>query len=819
MVQNTMTSLISIIYRCFLAFSLLLLMGFLTACSDGSDSSHPEEKIVLLDLLPASTRGFLQLPAGARAVDGAWLEGSGDAVAPWRHGPVDILRYYSGQMDLVSNAEQLILAQPDLTGEEYVVLVDIEKNTGDALLDDVETESGGKYGGFSLLELTDNGLFLAKLNSRTWVIAPRNSLEQVIDVHVGSLPGIEESAIAAYLDGLDDTLPLYFIYGLPGLYGEVSVPGSGDASLNPAAVVRGAFGFNEGVLAGSMQFITSNAVGYTERLLGLLPEDSPAIIDAVDDTINIDITGLSGAADVLPLLKSLYIGMNAVDYAEAVTHGGNVPWMNFNVGENPNSIFINFEFTDKNQRDAFEAEHLPTGFTLAPLRILESDEPRYFLVLNIYQSSGGLVEGARAEWSVFINDPATSVPRFLVVQAAAENITVDSVNLLVLPEPVFHVLETDAIVSFVGVEDENTENVELYFSSRINWPQQPETHVTFHREFVAANDFIFWGNAVADRGLYNASVHNRPAALIEAGEISFVDESRWSSYINPQPVHTVAYLNPLEIVISPWWNLDEDYLDVTDAYRQELIDFKNTFYPGTVLGIAELAMLGKGAALTSTTSGESIATAHYHFVIEDPEALLASVGAQGEYTPVAISLDGTAAPDMYLTLEVTQRENDPCGLRADWSMYVLNEKERMQTLQLETLSSDACLDPVSLLGLPAVVEQGVEQMQLTTRIASPFIRFSATLDLSNSEERLAGQDWIEAGDQLCSLNDVCDFSFYDGQTLIQPLQRPDFGGVIVDEITTPWDDFIDTQPALVTVRQFPAIRAFNPWRNVPPFGS
>jgi hypothetical protein len=65
---------------------------------------------------------------------------------------------------------------------------------------------------------------------------------------------------------------------------------------------------------------------------------------------------------------------------------------------------------------------------------------------------------------------------------------------------------------------------------------------------------------------------------------------------------------------------------------------------------------------------------------------------------------------------------------------------------------------------------------------------------------MSGQDWIEAGDQLCSLNDVCDFSFYDGQILIQPLHRVGFGGVTIDEITTPWDDFIDTRPARVTVR-------------------
>jgi hypothetical protein len=336
---------------------------------------------------------------------------------------------------------------------------------------------------------------------------------------------------------------------------------------------------------------------------------------------------------------------------------------------------------------------------------------------------------------------------------------------------------------------------------------------------VAANDYIFWGNAVADRGLYNASVHNRPAVRIPDSEVKLVDKSRWTSYIKAQPVHTVVYLNPLDIVVSPWWNLDEDYLDVTEDYRQYLIDFKNGWYPSMMIDIAQDAMLGVGDALSAATTGETVATTNYHFVIEDPEALLASVGAQGVFTPVAISLDGIAEPDMYPTLEVTQREGDACGLRADWSMYVLNEQSRMQTLQLDTFNSDACLDPVSLLGLPAVVRQTVDQDKLTTQIDSPFIRFSATLDLSNSKDFLPGQDWIEASDQLCALNKVCDFTYYDGQTLNQPVEQIDFGSITIDEISTPWNDFINIKHAQVTVRQFPAIRAANPWKNVPVFGT
>ncbi|MFT4615075.1 MAG: hypothetical protein ACI9NT_002227 [Bacteroidia bacterium] len=130
----------------------------------------------MLDLLPASTCGFLQVNRELDSEDGAWLEESGAAGPPWRHYPFDILRFYSGQMDLVGSADKLVLVQPDLAGDEYVLLIDIEKKQGNSLFDEVETESHGNYAGFPLLEIADSGLFLTKLNAHTWFIAPRSSL-------------------------------------------------------------------------------------------------------------------------------------------------------------------------------------------------------------------------------------------------------------------------------------------------------------------------------------------------------------------------------------------------------------------------------------------------------------------------------------------------------------------------------------------------------------------------------------------------------------------------------------------------------------------
>lgn len=797
---------------------IVVCLGVLAGCDDNHDSTRTTEPVILVDLLPASTRGILQLTDQGDTVATQALQSIFDDTTPWRHTPTDILRYYSGGMDLVATAEQLLLAQVSGAGDEYALLAAIGSDEGEALLDQADLAGAGEYQGYALQSVSGTALLLAQLNDLTWVIAPRASLELVIDVHRNALPDIHSSAIADHLDILDEAQPIAFVYGLPALYKTVVPPGSGANSLARATVASGAFSVSGDMLAGSLVLATPNAAGYTQRLLGLLPETHRAAFTSTADAVVVDLDGLSASVDIRPLLKSMFIGMDAIDYSEAVRHGGNPPWMNFKVGQDPNSIFINFEFRDSATREAFAAQHLPAGFTLAPIRILDTDAPRYFLVLNIYQSSGGLVEGARAEWSVFVNDPNTGEPRFLVVQAAAETISADSVNLLTPPEPVSHVLEPDAVSSYVGVVDEVTGQESLYFSSRINWPQQPETLVSFHREFAAANDYIYWGNAVADRGLHNASVHNRQAVLITGTQLAFTDHSRWSQYLKPEPVHTVVYRNPLDIVISPWWNLDADYLDVTEEYRQTLIDFKNGFYPGTVLGLAEAAMRGVGYALGSFTDGETVPTTRYFFTITDPGALLASVGADGRFTPQLIALHEGDTPDYYLGLAITGRGDDPCGLRADWLTYVVGDNGRPQTLVLDTLAGDACLDPVSLLGLPAIVESRSDGEQLQTRVLSSFSRFTARLDMSRAEDALSALDLIEAGDRVCSLNGVCDHNFYDGQILVQPVKRIAADDVVVETLQTPWDDYIRTRPALVTVQQGPATYATNAWKNVTVFG-
>ena len=179
-------------------------------------------------------------------------------------------------------------------------------------------------------------------------------------------------------------------------------------------------------------------------------------------------------------------------------------------------------------------------------------------------------------------------------------------------------------------------------------------------------------------------------------------------------------------MISPWWNLDAAYLDVSESYRETLIDFKNNFYPGLAQGNAQAAVRGEGVALSVATLSDTVPGAQYHFTLHDPEGLIAAAIGPG---------------------------------------------------------------------------------------------FKATIDLGLADAVLTGQDWLEAGDRVCSINAICDEFFYDGQLLFTPYRRASSPAVQVEEMVTPWDDYIDSATVRAGVRLNAAVQDSNNWRNLRAFAA
>ncbi|MCU0690605.1 MAG: hypothetical protein MUF54_04320 [Polyangiaceae bacterium] len=779
-----------------------------------------------MDLLPLHTRGVLRVDvsrlldsdAAPRILD--LLAGkAGDAAL--RAAFAAITAHAFG-VDIGQHMQTAYLVKTTDPADGFILLAKLDQADPTAAW---SSKAKTVYKGYDVYADAGSDLEATLIPAGPLVVANSGALRSVLDAHASDAAGgAKESRIGPYLALLDDPSPVAFVLGLPALY--AGRPLASDLTLKGAELLSGALDFSGESFSGRVAFHSVNADDYVtlysekvgsgeDRTLSVgepLAAGLPKTIELAIGSTPVD----RPPAEVLEsraTVKRMVHGMHALDHALGVKQGGNQPWLGFDVGGAPNSIFVNFELRE-DRIEAFERDELPSGFKLKPIRILDTDEPAYFLVLNMYNSSGGLVSGARAEWSVFVEDPVDGHARFLVVQAAAASFSADSVNLMTQPEPVSHEQVGNAIASYVGVLTGEPPVEEVYWRSSIVWPQVVETRVGFAREFVPANDFIYWGNGVADRALYNATVFNRDAVLISNTDIQFTNNSRWAPYVGPEPKHSYVYLNPLEITVSPWWNLDADYLDVTSEHLQSLVDFFDGFYPSAAQGQANALMKGADHAFTSFTVSNTTPTVHYNFLVHDADAFATKINLPAGHKLAKITiLEGETSAEAYVTLRIYEVDGAPEGLRAEWCTYTDDGSGRAHLMVLASATADVAVDPVELIRLPDVVEHDLVGRELRTSVVSRHLRFGATLKLDEGASALPTMDWVEAGDYVCWLNGVCDKLFYDGATLEAPVTR--IGSANISTLVTPWDGLIEPDPASVFVREHAQLYARNAWHNVP----
>ena len=134
---------------------------------------------------------------------------------------------------------------------------------------------------------------------------------------------------------------------------------------------------------------------------------------------------------------------------------------------------------------------------------------------------------------------------------------------------------------------------------------------------------------------------------------------------------------------------------------------------------------------------------------------------------------------------------------------------------IDLMTEDAALDPMSLLNVPSVVEHNLNGSQLSTRLVSSTIDFSATLDVSDGVEALQTLDWVEAKDLVCYLNGICDKNYFGEGTLEAPLLSVNPAWVTVST-STPWSAFIGSEPSSVLLRTNEELFAKKAWYNVQP---
>ncbi|MGH1488848.1 MAG: hypothetical protein ACRBK7_05545, partial [Acidimicrobiales bacterium] len=656
----------------------------------------------------------------------------------------------------------------------------------------------------------------------------------------GPIDDTAAGPLEPFLAALDVDADISFVYALDG--GEVEET----ITLADAAAVSGAFDVVDGNLVGSLTFHTPQAAPFVDayNLLnrpatqGDDPAEQPLTLGQPIapgfDQVIVPLPPYSldaGAEDPVTsrnVLKKLFVGMEAFEYANAVGERTEPAWLDFVVkseqfSEDPTpagSVYIRWEFRDQAAIDEFERNELPAGFRLAPTRFLESDDPEgeIFFALNLYDAAGGtVVSGARAEWDVFVHgpdgaDPNAGVrPRFAVVDVLAEEVSANATNLLTPAEPLSHQLQDGNVVSSVARLDDGGNEAPV-FESSFPAPIPGEAPVArFSREMAIGNDYIYWGHGVSDRVLYNATTFNHDAHFVDISQLTFTDSSRWAQYLKPEVMDAVYYQNTLEYVAWPMANLvDSEHLDITPEWRDELIRFTtNGHQEGLMLTAVEQLFAGTGDPFVGKEIGNEIPATFYHFEVTDPTGLEAALDlpAGRRLAPTTLFVDDT--PRHYLTLAIYEFDDSPEGTRAEFNVYTVdetvdgkgagdsNDRPPDRTI-IELLTERTTVDPVTIITGSSSVEHALNGDAIITRLGSATISFNATVSVAGPTERPLHLDWIESSDDTCYLNGICDRYYYDAETLDVPVKVPN--DVTIDELSTPWDQFFDSEPTAVFFR-------------------
>jgi hypothetical protein len=496
-------------------------------------TTHAENITELSGLLPGDARGALAVDMHGllTGTSSAWvnklLNGEGSDAA--LNEPFSTIAELSENINWPLKMKTALLVQTTDASDGLFLLAKLKCDTiGEVTLGLPPLTPDGTYGDGHEMYLDVNSNSLSLLAGGVLIVGKRTAVESVLDVADGVSPA-NASDIVPFLSALQSGSPFTFVYGLPAMFNGAITP---DRSLRGAELVSGSLDFDWADISGSVSFHTSNASDFVDAYNTLDSASDDAPLDLHAPIAN----GLSQVVVTIPstpiekppfdlvtsrnTLKKLIPGMEAHDYAEDVVEDGNKPLLNMtvlgeDVGANkPGSVFIRWEFKDQAAIDAFNANELPPGYTLADCQFLESDTPAKFMALNIYHGSGGSVfEGVRAEWDIFVDPPvgadpdAGTRPRFLVRDALAEAVSADPMHGLTPPEPLSYQFVDDNAEIYVG-KMEGDVQIDVFEAAFPTPDPVTATVARFSREMAISNDYIYWANGVYDRAEYNASTFN-----------------------------------------------------------------------------------------------------------------------------------------------------------------------------------------------------------------------------------------------------------------------------------------------------------------------
>jgi hypothetical protein len=229
-----------------------------------------------------------------------------------------------------------------------------------------------------------------------------------------------------------------------------------------------------------------------------------------------------------------------------ILFGRSKPHIAFTIATDPPSMYFNFKIREEKLEQFEKMLNLPPGFKLTKIRtLLDDTEEYYWLTTNVYRVSG-LTNGLRAECSVYVEDPEGR-KRYMIVKAHTDKKSMDPINIVTKPSHLEYTFQENRLSIFLSADEK------CYFKVEGALPEV-KSMVFAAREWIQANDEIYWLNGVYDKPYYNGQMACAKLIHIPPDQLKLENTTEWSEYIEPEP-QIVMFPSGHEYLVSPWWNI------------------------------------------------------------------------------------------------------------------------------------------------------------------------------------------------------------------------------------------------------------------------
>lgn len=279
-----------------------------------------------------------------------------------------------------------------------------------------------------------------------------------------------------------------------------------------------------------------------------------------------------GLTDIQTALRrlvknSLYHSVGLKD-AIMTLLGKQTPFISFTVDNEPPSIFVNYEINPE-AMDSFRSKiGLQTHVELMKVKVTDTDVPKFLLTLNAYHV-GGIAEGLRFEWSTYI-DRGDGKPSYYMVQTETSTPSMDPERIF--SQPAKHAsYDLNNSTWQISLET-NTGNYQLSYQSEAS--SEESARMTPDRDWLGANDYVFWKNLICDRVFMDSTVYAEPLRSITVNITPPEVPLEILQFVSSEPVSTYALNKPANFVVQPWVNLDvaHHYKGSTDNPVQHFLE-------------------------------------------------------------------------------------------------------------------------------------------------------------------------------------------------------------------------------------------------------